>query len=408
MQRIYMTGIGEIPPSPGWATITKTENFRCPTTVLSVANAIRRDGDGLVQTRGRTEGPVDAPIPVRGSAHVFILPVDERRDQRIAQVRALMAHHTGDVAWMPQANGKAVKVLVIVHRMAATREGFGDLYAALNDKAPDSFKHGFLDGTAWPVRPFNRFVMPLVNALKSGNEFQAIQVLRKQSPLLARNNVSNVNVAEKLAELRRFTDALVGMMEPGSRATVAEVLCHIHALGVIPLDPRMLSYLKLPALPPAQNEENRDQREDDDGEELTKEISAMDAFLACPASQFLGYYNYLNDDSPFSTQQGIKGTEFDRVLVILDDDEGTHVQFSYDKYFGIRELSERDIVNRREGKETAIERTRRLFYVCCTRALKDLAVVLITSNTAAARSRIVALGQFPAEAIHTEEELAGY
>ncbi|HNP31388.1 MAG TPA: UvrD-helicase domain-containing protein [Nitrospirales bacterium] len=41
MQRIYPTGIGSISPGPGWAIITKPENFRCPATILSVANAIR-------------------------------------------------------------------------------------------------------------------------------------------------------------------------------------------------------------------------------------------------------------------------------------------------------------------------------------------------------------------------------
>ncbi|MET4632081.1 superfamily I DNA/RNA helicase, partial [Bradyrhizobium sp. I1.8.5] len=115
--------------------------------------------------------------------------------------------------------------------------------------------------------------------------------------------------------------------------------------------------------------------------------------------------NYVNKESPFSTQQGIKGAEFDRVLVVLDDDEGTHVQFSYDKYLGIKPLSDREEANRREGKETTVDRTRRLFYVCCTRALKDLVVVLFTADVAAARRQIAALGLFPPDAIHLEDEI---
>ena len=50
MQRIYPTGVGPIEIEEGWLTIFKPENFRCPTTILAVANAIRRDGDDLVQT----------------------------------------------------------------------------------------------------------------------------------------------------------------------------------------------------------------------------------------------------------------------------------------------------------------------------------------------------------------------
>lgn len=133
----------------------------------------------------------------------------------------------------------------------------------------------------------------------------------------------------------------------------------------------------------------------------------MDTFLRCKASEFWGYYQYVNDESPFSTQQGIKGAEFERVLVVLDDDEGTHVRFSYDKYLGIKPLSDRDQANIREGKETAVERTRRLFYVCCTRAMKDLVVVLFTDNVAVAQRQILALSLFPNEAIHGESELQG-
>jgi DNA helicase II / ATP-dependent DNA helicase PcrA len=405
MQRIYLTGIGAIPALAGWASITKPENFRCPSSVLNVANAIRRDGDGLVQTRGRMTGPEGAQVSVAGSAHFFILPIDERRDHRIAQVRAWAAEENNDPAWRSDGAEDTVKLLVIVHRMAAKRLGFGDLYSALNDKAPEKFKTGFLDGSAWPVRPFNRFVVPLVDAAKKGSEFEVIQILRSQSPLLDRNNLNGVNVAERLAELRRLTEALQQMMEPGSGATNADVLRLLHESKVIVLDPRVLSYLNLPPQNGAEGEDNPEVDDEDDGEEVTKEVAAMDAFLACPASQFWGYYRYVNDDSPFSTQQGIKGAEFERVLVVLDDDEGTHVQFSYNKYLGLNALSDREEVNRREGKETTIDRTRRLFYVCCTRAMKDLIVVLFTNDIAGAQREITTLGLFPEEAIHLQNEI---
>lgn len=406
MQRIYLTGIGEIPIGSGWSQITKPENFRCPSPILSVANAIRRDGDGLIQTQGRVAESEDNLHPMDGSAHIFILPIDEKRDQRIIQVRSWTAKKNDDPMWYTDEGNKGVKLLVIVHRMAAKRLGFGDLYSALNDKAPEKFKNGFLDGTTWPVYPFINFVLPLINASKKGNEFDVIQLLRNQSPLLSRDTLSKINVEERLSELRRFTEALQEMMEVGSGATNADVLRFIHESNVVNLDPRVLSYLKLPSPAKVENGGNPIVTENEnDGEDLSKEIAAMDAFLRCPASQFWGYYKYLNNDSPFSTQQGIKGAEFERVLVILDDDEGTHVQFSYDKYLGIKALSDKDLENRREGKETVVERTRRLFYVCCTRALKDLIVVLFTTDVVLAKHKIAELKLFPSDAIHLQEEI---
>lgn len=88
------------------------------------------------------------------------------------------------------------------------------------------------------------------------------------------------------------------------------------------------------------------------------------------------------------------------VKSVLDDEEGRHNQFSHGKFFGITSPSDADEVNRREGKETTYDRTRRLLYVCCSRAGKDLAVVYFANDPAAAHSAIASLGLFPAEDVH--------
>ena len=58
-----------------------------------------------------------------------------------------------------------------------------------------------------------------------------------------------------------------------------------------------------------------------------------------------------------------------------------------------------------QGKDTPVQRTRRLFYVCCTRAMTDLAVVLFTPNVAAAEPIVRAMNIFPADQIHTAASL---
>jgi len=142
-----------------------------------------------------------------------------------------------------------------------------------------------------------------------------------------------------------------------------------------------------------------DEREDDDSE---KEIASMGAFFACPATQLLPYQTYISERSPFWTQQGIKGAEFERVLVVLDDAESTHFQFSYEKYLGLKDLSDTDRAHIEAGEETTIDRTRRLFYVSCTRALKDLAVVLFTADPGHAEEHVRRLGLFEPDSIHTQ------
>jgi DNA helicase-2/ATP-dependent DNA helicase PcrA len=397
MQRIYPTGVGDIVAEDEWVTISKPENFRCATSVLAVANAIRRDGDDLVQTRGRTEEINGVAQPVVGTARIFVLPTDGDRDEYIARIRNSVADQNGDPAWRDNEH-KSVKVLVIVHRMAAARLGFGELYAALNDNAPEAFKNGFLDASAWPLRPFVSFVLPLSDALQNGREFEAMTILRRHCGLLNKDDLCGRNVPELLSRLRDASLRLATMMRPEADRTVREVLEFLRDSGLATLDPRMLGYI-VERLPP----EGEDAAPDK--EEAEKEVGAMEAFLACPAVQLWGYRRYQADESPFSTQQGIKGAEFPRVLVVLDDEEGTHTQFSYDKYLGIKPLSDRDLKNIQEDKPTVVDRTRRLFYVCCTRALTDLVVVLFSNEPELAEQRVRQANIFPASSIFNLDAL---
>lgn len=116
--------------------------------------------------------------------------------------------------------------------------------------------------------------------------------------------------------------------------------------------------------------------------------------------QLWGYRTYIEELSPFETHQGVKGAEFSRVLIVLDDEEGRHNQFCYGKLFGITPLSDTDEDNRSGGKESILDRTRRLLYVCCSRAGKDLAVVFFADDPVTAHAAITGLGLFPNEDVH--------
>jgi len=404
MQRIYATGTGLVEAELNWADIPKPENFRCSTKVLNLANAIRRDGDDLVQVPGRRLSPEGIMPTPEGSAHLFILPADDARDANLARVRDWMAARTGDNSWrLGDADQDQVKLLVIVHQMAAKRLGFGELYSALNSKAPTVFKDGFLDGSAWPLSPCVKFLIPIAIAHIEGRQLEVMRLIREYSPLLEKDTLAGANVAERLKALRELVTSIAEGIAGNSNVTIGDLLKQVYAAGLLILDPRLASYLDpeaAPAAPPAGEEENGDDQQDDESE---KEMASMDAFLACPATQLLGYQTYISERSPFGTQQGIKGAEFDRVLVVLDDAESTHFQFSYEKYLGLKALSDTDLRHIEAGEETTVDRTRRLFYVSCTRALKDLAVVLFTADPAYAKTHVRQLGLFETDSIHTQE-----
>lgn len=388
MQKIYTTGAGAVALNEGWEEITKPENFRCPTSVLSVINAIRAKGDGLEQTRGRTKTIDGVEQPVAGTANLFVLPADEQRSARLSAVRAWLAAETGDDLWLSDLRDGDVRLLVLVHRMAAIRLGFPNLYAALNDKAPDSLSEGLNDGTAWPLRPFTQQILPLVTAARAGDRFTVMSIIRDASPVLEPDRLKGQAVAPILATLQDATDGLLALLADGSAATVRDVLRHVRGTDLLRLDERFGAHL---VAEPA-----------DDG---SPGFANVQAYLQCGVSELWSHRRYVIEESPFATHHGVKGAQFERVLVVIDDEEGAHRQYSYGKYFGYIPLSETDEANIAEGKESVLDRTRRLFYVCCSRAVKDLAVVVFVPEVAAARAAILAEGLFPEAVARKAEDL---
>lgn len=391
MQKIYATGIGAIAPGGHWRTITKLENYRCPRSVLAVVNAIRKSGDGLVQVQG-SSGRL---CLTEGTSNLFVAPTSGSRSDRIADIRRWLAKQNGDPLWVSNGAEADIRQLVIVHRMAAIRLGFENLYAALNDDAPSSIKDGFVDGTAWPLTPYLAAILPLVEAYEGGRHFEVMELLRKHSPRLQALTSAEKDVGAELKRLKEDVEGLVQMCAPASRESIGAVLQYVAAKEICGIGDRLASHLRLRVASGAE-----DSQEPANNDVVTKEATTIGAYLQTSVAQLRGYRTYIEGESAFATQQGIKGAEFARVLVIIDEEEGRHPQFSYEKLFGIAAPSDTDKKNAAEGKDTVIERTRRLFYVCCSRAKEHLAVVVFASDPGAASKHIAGTGFIAAKYIH--------
>ena len=85
-----------------------------------------------------------------------------------------------------------------------------------------------------------------------------------------------------------------------------------------------------------------------------------DRVVQLPFSEFQCLYAYLEGHSPFLTQHKTKGREYRRVLTVLDNGGWNNYSFR-DLFAG-------------GGSESVRERTAKIFYVCCTRAMEELAV----------------------------------
>lgn len=83
-------------------------------------------------------------------------------------------------------------------------------------------------------------------------------------------------------------------------------------------------------------------------------------------SEFQKLFEYLEGQTPFSTQHKVKGAEFDNVFVILDN--GGWNNYNFENLF------------LETGTASVMNRTQKIFYVCCTRAKENLAVFFHNPN----------------------------
>lgn len=394
MQRIYSDGKEKIERGfpKYWATPTKQLNHRCPKRVVELINKIRTDEDNHMQVP-RTDA-------IDGYVQIFIRRSDEANKQLIEDtIRTQMASVTDDEEW--QERDKC-KILTLEHHMAAKRLGFEQVLAPLY--GVDRWKTGLLDGSLPITRFFTQIILPLVGAIHEENEFAVARVVREFSPFLERDSLRDaVDVRELLNKANEAISLLKDLWD-GSEPTCGQILDNISVSGLFTLPTALVAVAKLRSTEPEfknkygelQNEvapgpTNAEEIGDESQatDRLDEETQALQDFLVAPFGQIKYYYEYVSGLAPFDTHQGVKGLEFDRVMVILDDADARGFMFGYEKLLGAKGLSKTDIKKVSEGKETGIDRTRRLLYVTCSRAEESLAVVVYTDNPSAVKAHVL-------------------
>lgn len=353
MQRIYndgKDGLGQVLPSD-WATPEKQLNYRCPKRVIALINKVRSSTDQQHQQ------PITAAVD--GFVRLFILPSDLANKSGAEQkIAAYMSRSTGDVKWNEP---KAIKTLTLEHRMAASRLGFLDAFNPLYDV--EGWRTSFLEGTLPASRFFSDQVLSLVNAKQNNDRFAVARIAKAYSPRLTQEALRAAkDTREHLKHVNTSIDVLMGLWKDGANPTLVQVLrcIAVHNLLEIP------ESLKSSAFESSADAAASDEFEREDRQ--TERALAIKAFLNAPFSQIGPMMEYLSGDAHFDTHQGVKGLEFDRVMVIMDDAEARGFLFKYEDLFG----------GKAAGEKT-VESTKRLFYVTASRAKESLALVAYSS-----------------------------
>lgn len=305
MQSIYDTGIVHIQRyvDSGQVTeIVKNDNYRCSQNVITLLNNIRSD---LTQSPAKTND--DGTIANKLGSATFVY---SNNDFDLASFEKT----SFAVGW-DFTNPLNTKFLFLTHRLIARRNGWDGILSAysnndmlLGDEPDRLASHLLKIGriiSSYQTERYGQVIASISRKIHSNRDKQEIGTLLKD---VCADLTTTIEVA-----INDFND---------KRILVA--------------DDQLNEYIV--------NNQDR-----------------YDNIKALPVSQAIAYHAYYNDFSPYSTQHGIKGAEFENVLVVMDNGRWNNYNFGY--YF-----------EERTDKETIVRRTERIFYVCCSRAITNLIV----------------------------------
>lgn len=372
-QRIYADGkdnmVNVIPSD--WEQPEKKMNYRCAKRIIKLANTIGKDLDIHAEQTPREDA--DA-----GLIRLFIVQQHEgiNKDEVEQTVMKIMSDHTADEKWF--GKDADVKILTLEHMMAARRLGFDQFFGPLSRVT--KYQMTFLQGTVYELEFFTKEILPIADSIKEDGR-GALEVLKAYSPLLSKQNTEKPY--ELYLRCREEAGKVANMVNKNH--TIREVVKSIwnSQLLTVPEVIRQASTLVAA----------------DITKEMEEDLQAWVMVMDLPINMVRGYDDYVNQRTRFDTHQGVKGLEFDRVMVIIDDSEARGFMFSYDKLFGVKELTETDIRHIEAGKESSVDRTQRLFYVTCTRAKESLAIVMYTSDSEKVKNQAINKGWFSEQEI---------
>ena len=373
MQRIYNDGkdnLADCIPDE-WAKPVKIMNHRSANRIVALANSIRATVDNQKQ-QARSDAE-------EGMVRLFIASTLDDKESVEKKAAKIMAQDTGDFDWNDDTQYKS---LILEHHMAASRFGFFDLYMPLNSLG--EFDTSLRDGSIAELSILSNIVSPLVDAYRRGDDFEVTKIIRQHSPLIHKDafasNLNNQTILLEKAETA--VDVLMQLWDDNKVPSCLEVLKSIQNTGLFKVGSRIDELLT------------------EYSPEESKKVTALREALSVPFYELERYSSYVTGNTRFATHQGVKGLEFPRVMVIMDDAQARGFLFSYEKLFGAKAQSDTDIKNKREGKDTSIARTARLFYVACTRARKSLAVVAYTEDIESVKYTALSNGWFLEDEIY--------
>ncbi|AUG01483.1 DNA helicase II [Pseudomonas sp. 09C 129] len=365
-QQIYDRSAGNFAPPDGGEVIKKAENFRCSKSVIRLLNAYRGDVEQYAAGENAAcEGSVE-----------FLLvkaedPTEPRKRYSEEQIERALARMDAAVEDWGWAGRNDVMRLFLARQMIARRLGFADLNRLFTgDYASSRAQDAFEEGVHFLLKPFLSTICPLITAQNQGDDRKIINLLRRDSPAFA---IDGLNAEKSLKLMIETSKALVGQLQNlWDTETIGAILRFCTDKQIIQPSERLREHLdRAPRAEPF----------DEDLHGLDKGDWLADSLFKMTPWTVSRYADYLNNNTAYSTQHGVKGEEYAKVLVVYDDVEAAWNQYSFSKT--LTPLTAGEPSDRQRSV------TQKLAYVSFSRAKEDLRVLLFTADPEGARDELI-------------------
>lgn len=233
------------------------------------------------------------------------------------------------------------KILMLTNNILAQEQGYNNLISAFSDS--DDY-----------LKKKNHYLKYLIDVVEVTCEYFEQKQYGKMFQSVGVTTPRIRTQKEKI----EWTRDLKKLNELRQTSTIGEILM-------------FLSETKRPRLSAkVEHEENRyNQFEQLDIEEKKEEQSFYDRVTAIKSvsyKELTALAKYIDDKTPFSTKHGVKGAEFENVLVVCGRG------WNYYNWSQFLEWANNGVP---KGKEDTFERNRNLFYVACSRPKKRHALL---------------------------------
>ena len=365
-QQIYEQRAGDFKPPAGGETIEKTENFRCSESVITFLNAFRKDvkqypaGDN----KGR-----------QGSVKITLIeaenPEAPRRRYTESQIdRALQRMDQAVEAWGWQGRNDVIR-LFLARQMIARRLGFACLNALFTGKyASAAAQEDYESGEHFLLKPVVTAVWPLVVAYRNGDQRLVVDLLRAIGPAF---DVRGKNQNRSLKEMVELSKHVVAKLdEVWSNGRLKDIYEYCREQELIRLPERLAEHL---------DRNPRTEEYEEEAYGLEKGDWLCDEFFAMKTTELGAYSDFIQENTAYSTQHGVKGEEYSDVLVVFDDVEAAWNNYSFSKLLAPGTSG--------EPTEGQFRRSKKLAYVCFSRAEENLRILFYTNNAVAAKEELL-------------------